>query len=215
MSVANLVAPGRQSSANVNVNTLKLAKLTAAERLALTPSDGLMVYDSTSGEVFVYNGVWERISSSPVTGSMMFFITTTAVKNLTAGPAVNKLFDGNTTIVNNTGFTIDPVAGNVTITKTGAYMLSFALTITVTNPYVAGSYNMSITLNANPLLLAPNNIQVVASDLSQSKSLVAVYNLVAGDVIGVGVVLTTTATATVPAGNPAPYEVFFSGSFLG
>ena len=61
ISANNLVVTGNISTANVSIsNTLQLANLTQTQVAALTPTVGMMVYNSTYGNVQAYTGYLGR-----------------------------------------------------------------------------------------------------------------------------------------------------------
>lgn len=219
MSVANLLSQGRQSSANIGVNSLKYAELTSTERLALTPAEGLTVFDTTLNELFLYaGGAWAQIATSTATGAAGFMVGPTAEKEI-ATTVVDTVLNNNTTTVFNTGgFTVDPVAGTVTALQDGLYYISAMIRCVSPNNVTSSTVAVNITVNGN--LVLPSNGAfplTISTPITQTCS--AVLFLTSGSQIGLSVYPTVAVSAGVPkitvtAIGSVPYNTFLSGAFI-
>ncbi len=67
-STSDVVIPKISSADTVITNTIKLAEIPNSTRDALTPANGMMIYNSTSNEIQIYvNGSWVKVTTEAVT----------------------------------------------------------------------------------------------------------------------------------------------------
>jgi len=211
MSVANLVAPGRQSSANVNVNTLKLAELTTTERLALTPADGLMVYDTTINELYVYNGSWSQVTTSSPTGTALFSIGVTATKASTGVTPLNILAN-NSSVVLGVGFDINTVTGVLTPLASGTYNVNASVTVTVVGAVGAKA---TLFLYKNGAAFSSCVTPPYAATTQMSMSLSAIIPLTTTDTLSFVLVASDAAGVSIINDGGVPgYDSFVSGTMI-
>jgi|TARA_B100000959_G_C14827015_1_gene560242 hypothetical protein len=67
-STSNVVISKISSADTVITNTIKLAEIPNSTRDALTATNGMMIYNSTSNEIQIYvNGSWVKVTTGAVT----------------------------------------------------------------------------------------------------------------------------------------------------
>jgi hypothetical protein len=211
MSVANLVAPGRQSSANVNVNTLKFAELSTVERLALTPAEGLMVYDTTINELYVYNGSWSQVTTSSPTGTALFSIGVTATQASTGVTPLNILAN-NSSVILGVGFDINTVTGVLTPLASGTYSVNASVTVTVVGAVGAKA---TLFLYKNGAAFSSCVTPPYTTTTQMSISLSAIIPLTTTDTLSFVLVASDAAGVSIINDGGVPgYDSFVSGTMI-
>src|SRR5438105_11765865 len=100
------VAGNLTVGSGTNPGTFKVPSITQAQRLALTPSVGMIVYDSTNGAIFVYQSTgWARTDGTAA-GSLQAAYTGGATMTVTSPFAISSSTDGASfTVTNNSATT--------------------------------------------------------------------------------------------------------------
>lgn len=141
MSISNLFSP---NTYDLHAGSISPA-LSSAQRLALTPSVGALVYDTTLNELYIYTGVWSPIAGgfASTTKSSMYRITNQIVVPNVLNAKVN-IFDNNTFEVHQTGGGIPiDIDGIITAPENGVYKFTF---VSVSKPS-APAFTGDIILN--------------------------------------------------------------------
>lgn len=157
---------------STTVSGLTINKLTTAQRQALTPTSGDVVYDTTIGTTCTYNGTfWEY----------------TLFKNLTANFSTTSI-----TMVTVTGFTF-PVEANSTYLVEGVWLVGTSNTsgYTIGNDLVAGASSNSLMFGqstSNLLFQQVNNINGIGNTVFMAR-------FITTNIVRFSGFLTTVATA--------------------
>lgn len=144
MSVANLLASGRQANTNLHANSVALAQLSTAERDALPATDGTVSYDTQLDKLYVRaNGAWEQVQSGAGSSSAVVLFGPTASVSVPTNQFWNVMPSNISTPVSS-GITTD-TAGYAVIPSTGLYKVSAQVTVNPPAPISNGVVALSIT----------------------------------------------------------------------
>lgn len=226
MSVAKLFSPGRQFDANVFVNSLTLAPMTTAERLALDETEGLTVYDTTVNQLMIYaNGAWNSVFLTPTTGKPFCLWTLNADAAIPLGSTQNpcNVPIANNAVVRSTkgGMTVSP-AGVVVVPMAGIYEIKGCIRATVGARLTAGEVGISIRnfdgsyvyaqftergyATPNTVSLTDWNIAISATVELVASASIAIYMTTTG--------VSSVVTADTTAGGVDPLLTWFSVEYI-
>lgn len=103
---------GNLGFSGTSIAGVVLNNLTDAQRAALTPSNGMIIYDTTLAQVMIYNGAWVSLASSGGTG--------TAWLNGSGAPSSGLGANGN--------YYLDTSTGNVYLKSSGTWSIIYSPT---------------------------------------------------------------------------------------
>lgn len=143
MSISNLLTDQRKAYLNLNINSLDLAQINSAERLALPQVNGTIVYDNqinnsgaTGGFMFFQDGNWDLLKSTNA-GNIFLSANLTNTETSLSGQTLN--------IGSTAGFTLDFISGDILFGLNGVITFN-----------VAGKYYVTYKIRINTI--PPNNV---------------------------------------------------------
>lgn len=210
MSIANLFV---DNYSNIKAKTFACRELSTTDRNALTPVDGMMVYDTTlDAFYFRMNGVWVKLSSNIPYVDKISVCKASITNNLSisnhATETVKPLTQNFTT---NTNIILNGTNGEFLIGLSGTYSISLSIKAQPTSSMIGGPSNnilMTILQNANPVsvwsALGPTTGQTNIGTFPMVIS--TTTQLVAGDVVTVTIQFDDANTG----GNQLQVEALYS-----